>query len=840
MPSFRARLKLVAASLATLIGCGGGGGPTLAPIDPVSGRVNEEITIPLVIDNPSGQTVALSVEDPMLPSFDLVTTLSTDVTGGTFRWVPLSSHAGTHELTFVLTAGHGGAEYDRESVVVEILPAADAAPVFVRPGAGGTYDLTQAPCVSFDVEVRDDDSDMVTIGTRSDPPEGATLTSAGPKRATFDWCPTPDQVASSERWTVQLEADDGDHPAVEHDYVIVLRSGPTREGCPGEPPTITLRSPLMDERVTSGTTYGVEAQVTDDVGLRDAPLLYYSTSAPEDPSHPDVTLFELVTFTDDGGGSFVARIPSLGLAMGEETTVYYFVSATDNDDATGTACDHRTDSALVSFVAVGGTRPDGMLAQCEPCSASTECSSGICAATAGGGKCVDSCSGGGVCASGTCGATVTTEGGTRAGCGPAGEICGGSSGSCTDDARENDDSIGTASTYSSAIDDGQICSGDDDYVAIAASRGDRVTVTIDGFVTAEGDLDLQLRNATGAVLAESASVRDIETASACADGSSSMVYARVYGYGGAQNAYQLSASVAPDSTCGCADDSYENDDGQASARSVTFASTTDGERADFDGVLCGADDDWIAIPMSGPGRIQISLLFTDASGDIDLHLYDPSGVRIGASLGSTDEESIDAMVSGGGTYALRVFTYGTGNPDGYLGEVIRTVGTGCSSTLECPTDTVCASGSCASDVCTSDASCPAMHSCPTAGPSGATRHCAADCSVNSDCRSSEACKWFVEGRGCGRRGSGANGDGCASYADCGGQRACLGWPGGYCARAGCTSNADCESGTYCVSSGGVNVCALHCVSAPCREAEGYTCEYTPTMGDVARFVCLPG
>lgn len=817
--------------------CDGGAAPALAPIDPATGRVNEELRIAIAIDNPSARPVALSLEGPMLPSFDRVTTLSTSPSGGTFTWVPLSSHVGSHELTFVLGAP-GGGEYDRQSVLVTIEPAADAAPVFVRPGAGGTYDLTVSPCVTFDVEVRDDDSERVEIGTRSDPPAGATLANAGDKRATFDWCPTPDQVGASERWTIELFADDGDHPPVEHDYVVVLRSGPARSGCPGSPPVVTIRSPLMNERVVSGSTYPVRVTVTDDMGLRDPPLLYYTTTEPENPSAPDVTEFQLATFTDDGGGSFTARIPSLGLAEGMEAAVFYLVSATDNDDPSGSACDHRTDTELVRFIAVGGPRPDGSLAECEPCSASSECASGICAATAGGGRCVDSCSGSGVCDAGECGATVTTEGSTRAGCGPARDLCGSGTGSCADDPREPNDSIAAATPYTGPITDGRICAGNDDYFRISVPGGHRVTVTVDGFVHAAGDLDLELRSSTGTILGSSASVRDVESVNYCNAGAATSVYARVYGYGSSQNSYSLRADVAPDPGGCCTDDGFEEDDTQAEARSVSFVDDV----AQFEGVVCGADDDWIAVPMSGPGRIEILVGFTHASGDVDLTLYGPTGVYVAGSYGVGDWESIDAMVSGGGTYALRIFAYGDGNPEGYVGEIRRTIGASCTSTSECPLDNVCAGGSCASDACASSGDCPAMHSCPETGPAGAPRHCASACTVNAQCRAGEACKWFVGGRGCGRTGRGANGDPCTSSADCGGQRTCLPWPGGYCARAGCTSNADCEPGTYCISEGGIHVCAVDCPTLdddPCRYAEGHYCDWRPTLGGGWQWVCVP-
>jgi hypothetical protein len=134
-----------------------------------------------------------------------------------------------------------------------------------------------------------------------------------------------------------------------------------------------------------------------------------------------------------------------------------------------------------------------------------------------------------------------------------------------------------------------------------------------------------------------------------------------------------------------------------------------------------------------------------------------------------------------------------------------------------------------------------MHSCPVAGPSGAVQHCALACTVNGDCRSGERCKWYVGARGCGVYGGGANGASCSSAADCGGQRTCLAWPGGYCARAGCTSQTDCEAGTRCVPEGGVNVCAVDCAADfdLCRWAEDHWCDYRTDTSGTVREVCVP-
>ncbi|MBZ0118809.1 MAG: PPC domain-containing protein, partial [Sandaracinaceae bacterium] len=376
------------------------------------------------------------------------------------------------------------------------------------------------------------------------------------------------------------------------------------------------------------------------------------------------------------------------------------------------------------------------------------------------------------------------------------------------------------------ITDGQICADDDDYFRIDGAFGDRVTVTLDGFTHAAGDLDLQLRSSTGTILASSATVRDMESASACIGEGADRVYARVFGFMGAQNAYAL--RVDREAGACCTDDGGEPDDTRSSARPLVGT--------DFDGTICPMDDDWIAVPVTGPSRIEATLIFTHAMGDLDLELYAPDGTLAGYSRGITDEESIGIDVGTAGTYALRVLGYG-GAGNQYLGMVTLTARSGCTTSRDCPTDRVCSAGTCIPGACTG--TCPAMHTCSTGGPPPAANWCAMACTVNADCRSTEACKWFPEGRGCGARGSAANGDACATLADCGGQRACLSWPRGYCARAGCTSNSDCESGTYCVAQGGLNVCAKSCVVEDCREADGYTCAFRPTLGGTDRFVCVP-
>ena len=804
-----------------LAACGGDGvAPTLAPVAPRTVAVNETLTIALAVTNPDALPLTWSVTGPDLPGFDRVATVSGDALRGEFRWTPLVSHVGVHDVTFVATSSAGVA---RTTTTITVTPAADSAPVFLRPGAGATFDLTRDPCVQFDVEVRDDDSANVTIAERSLFPTGATLEQMDAKSAVFSWCPAPDQIEASERWTIALSADDGDHPATAHDFVAVLRAG-ARMDCPGADPMVALVSPSADARVTTAGGFDVVATASDVEGLRDAPLLYWTTTMPDDLTKPDITLFSQVNFVVEGA-QFRARVP-LTLADGEERPVWLLASATDNDDAGGTLCDHRSDTPLIAVTAVGGAGGGG-LALCAACTASIECVSGICATGAGGGRCLAACAGPGAsCAAGACLSVTRVEGVVSNACGDVSVACS-LGGVCVDDAREENDDRTTATTYTTPITNGVICAGDSDWYRIAATTGTRVDVTLDGFRHSAGDLDLQLVSATGAIVASSAGTTDIETAGLCVAATGSL-YARVFGYD-TDVAPSYALRVATMAGACCVDDPGEPDDTRTTPRTAAPS---------FDGTVCPRDDDWLAVDVAAASTLTATIVF-DLSADLDLELYAPDGTVIGFSRGTSDTETLTVAVSPG-RHTLRVFGYAGATSD-YLGELMLTARTTCTSTLACPTGTVCSAGSCVASACSSAATCPSMHTCPVSGPTSTGRVCSAPCALNADCRSSEACKWFAEGRYCGARGTAANGAACSSYGSCGGQRACLAMPGGYCARAGCARNSDCETGTYCARVGAGNVCALSCLAgaSTCRLAEGYSCRSVSDVAGTSQLLCLP-
>ena len=813
-------------SLLTLnvVGCPSGEQPTLLSIERTVARVNETVVIDIGVVNPAGLPIRYRFAPTRpIPALDSVTTINGSTSSGELRWTPLASHVGMHELTITITSP-GGQVYDTETAIVEVMPSSDAAPVFVEPGAGGTYDLARDPCVRFRVEIRDDDSPSVGIqGRMGALPAGATVTADGAKSAALEWCPTSDQIAASSRWTVGLEADDSDHPPVPHDYVVVLRGGGGMN-CMGALPVIEVLSPAGGDRVTSGAGYEVRARVTDDVGLRDAPILYWTTETPSDPSRPDVTLFEQALFERGTGDEYIARVPSLGLAVDEEREVFIVLSATDNDDATGTLCDQHVDTALGSFFAVGGM--GGSLNICSTCSASIECASGICAPSSGGAvclaSCTDTCNGGLVCTS-----VTTSEGSRTNACtGAAGSVSAACTTACVNDGNEPNNSSAQATVLRTSA-SGQICGGDHDIFAIpAATRGAQIEVTLTGFTSTDGDLDLRLMTAAGAILGSSAGVTDMERVTYCAANGDTL-YADVFGFDGAQNPYNIGLVVRP-AGC-CVNDPNEPDDSAFTGRLVTGG--------EFDGTLCAEDNDYRTFDVMAPSTARISVI-PGGAAVVDIELYDAAGNMIATSMDVGGVATITRVLSPA-RYAVRVFGYmNTG--DDYLGEVVLTpAGSTCTTTPDCGAGQVCASSMCRSDDCTSAAMCPAMHLCPDPGPSTAASDCGLSCLVNADCRSSEACKWFREGRACGTRGTGALGAACASFRDCGVQRSCIDWPGGYCTRARCGRNSDCESGSFCVTASSATACAIDCAADATRCRAGYTCRTITDIAGSARSVCVP-
>ncbi len=108
------------------------------------------------------------------------------------------------------------------------------------------------------------------------------------------------------------------------------------------------------------------------------------------------------------------------------------------------------------------------------------------------------------------------------------------------------------------------------------------------------------------------------------------------------------------------DDAYEENDNLSSAYNIT---SNDGSWLSFiDGPGIQADDDWYQIyAFSGSERLVANCTFDHSQGDIDLRLYNETGVELATSHSTTDNESIDRTVSSEGFYYLELSYGNAGN-----------------------------------------------------------------------------------------------------------------------------------------------------------------------------------
>jgi hypothetical protein len=139
-----------------------------------------------------------------------------------FRWTPLAEHVGMH--TFDFTASDSSST-TTVTIQIDVRAANGSAPIFRQPLGTGT--VLSTACADLNVVIDDQDSAMVTIAQEAPIIDGAQLTIVDGLDATWHWCPTAAQIAASNRYTLELSADDGENPKTIKDYVIVLGGSST-------------------------------------------------------------------------------------------------------------------------------------------------------------------------------------------------------------------------------------------------------------------------------------------------------------------------------------------------------------------------------------------------------------------------------------------------------------------------------------------------------------------------------------------------------------------------------------------------------------------------------------
>lgn len=624
-------LTLIAMSaLASLPSCTGGLPPQIIGLSDQVAQVGTELKIVLSGTDPDGGNLSYSYRADV-PDLAGNADLTRSPDGaGLFRWTPLAADVGQWYFDFTVSDGSHATTVTIQIDVKSAIGSATA-PVFRKPlGTGTTIDLAQTQCVNLDVVVEDQDTPEVVIGQEEPVIEGATLMATSGQAATWTWCPSAAQAVADGRYTLTLSADDGANPKTLKTYLLVLR-GNTRPDCPGTAPVIT-------HTATNQTTIldlAITAQISDDKGLKQPPLFYYSTTPPASP--PDLgAMTQLATTLTSGdmkSGAWTATVPNPVATQpsGQSATVYYLFVADDDDDPMG-ACDHATTSSTYQLKVTSNGSAN--LPACAPCSADPQCGAGDeCVRIGAGaqGYCLQACGSG--CPSGyTCStAPITSVGGASARqCVPQAGTCGGAQTTCVDDAYEENDTRIQASTQPPlAPNTYQMTScpsatgsfSDDDWYKLNLTTSSRVDVMLAG--GPETDLDLHLYKSDGTLLSSSTSLDPSEEIIKCLPAAT--YYVKVNAYGHAKNDYYLDYARTSQVCPTCVDDASEDDDTRSQARAAfvqPYSSMND--------QLCPGDDDWYQVLLFNGDKLTVDLTFTqlDSTGDLDLHFYDSRGVDL--------------------------------------------------------------------------------------------------------------------------------------------------------------------------------------------------------------------
>lgn len=663
--------------------------PTFTPIDDAVAFVGSELVIALHAKDPEGDPLEFGFRtdhpDVCRDGRCRAEIRTYDDGNGVFRWTPRPEDAGVWEFEFQVSDGSTLA-VERVTIEVRSSVGYHGAPLFILPlGTGTTLDLTQSGCVDLDVVVNDPDSSGVELVLEPPFLGGAELTADSGFAGTFTWCPSDEQIDADDRYRLTFSASDGKNPKTMKDYLLVL-SRPPKAGCAGEAPEL-LHTPAP---VSSIQDIVISVEVEDDVGLKAAPLLYYSTTQPSKP--PELAqMIQVEMAPQDGGslagGTFAARVPNpvTALPAGTSATLYYVLAARDNDDPAG-GCDHLTLEPSGGYHAMTITNPgtgptaDPGLPPCEPCTADAQCGGAAdqCVVVGAGAAsfCLAACDGG--CPAGfTCSASpvVSVDGVGARQCVPVSGTCGAAPPpvvGCADDPAEENDSRAAAAaraplppgSYDGLVscNDGA-ANDDEDFFRITLAGDAQVEVELAGGDAS--DLDLKLLDAAGALIAVSDGYESAESVSVCLGAGD--YYLRVYAYEApARNPYTLSWSKTGTSCAAvCAADPREDDDSAAEARWVSLGSP----HVSTGNTICAGDDDWYEVDLAAGETLVVDLTFTqeDYDEDLDLHFYDAAGVDLTpcseddpSTCSAFQGQSVDSneyyehTAEAGGTYYLVV------------------------------------------------------------------------------------------------------------------------------------------------------------------------------------------
>lgn len=642
----------------------------LLPIEPVRVAAGEQLQVRVNANNPQSLPLQWTALMPDLPGVASTWDIAGTTDGALFQWTPLPSHVGEHVVNIEATDGQ---QTVAEVVRVSVTAGAGSAPRFDAGNQGLLVDLSLTSCAEATLTVTDPDSDAVVFSAADNAPAGLSVSRVGPRQMRLSWCPSQAQLDRSLRWSFDLIADDGTS-ATRLNYTIVFRR-PQREGCDGTTPEIAIVSPQKGDELTSTDGYEVLIEASDREGLRQPPVLFWTTDTVADESAPALAAFQVANCTSVAGSTsqFVCVVPDLGLAPEQQAIVNALASVTDNDDESGSACDKTADTELTRFVALpsaGGPLPARAL--CAACTASSQCGDGLCTlGPVGALICQPACTP-------TCDTCVERRSANAEVVSVCADECAADE-VCAPDSNEPNDVLDDATILIDPSISGRICPTDTDLFAIEVTDGQRLQVTLQ-IADCGGDLDLGLSTLAGSPISVSAGTTRTETITFCpgADASDDgLVIAEVIGFEDADGDYTL--RVEPLEGPCCVDDPLEENDSASLAISLESGDV-------IEATICPDDSDFYEVTLDAPGTLRALLVFESDTVDLDMDLLDSSG-RIVDSAATLSDELLRVPLTAG-RWQVRVYGF-RGDAGDYLLEVETTASRACTADGDCDAGDVC-------------------------------------------------------------------------------------------------------------------------------------------------------
>lgn len=761
-----------------------------------------------------------------------------------FSWTPGNADVGDYALTLIVKDNHGNQTLETINLeVIDMGVGGGEWGRFIEPvGEAAVLNLDETSCFETNVVVQADQlaPEELNVVLAPPSPTTASLISNGFKSYRLTWCPQSQETTNQVNFPFIFKATTtrGFAP-IEKRFLVRLRST-SRSDCPGSAPNLNHQT-LMDYQGVNNLK--VELEVTDDIGVKSAPTLFYqavSTQLSTGPSPSDWTSVVMNGQGEDLSNIWTGVIPAVPLPEG--AIIYYRFLVSDDDDPTGVACDHSVESEVFqvnylwnpSLASIGA----GL---CEPCIDDIQCGGfdDRCLGTSGtnDGICAQTCDLNRACPTGyRCQEEVSINLVTSMQC-VSENRCGLN---CIPDRfdtpnvtnmNNNVEQQGSM-IMSGFYDMLSICGGDQDYYLVDVPSGLTLTARIE-FDHSLGDLDLRTRAFVpmeNSPSDSSLTVSDYEEVVLSCVPNDMQALIEVFGYEGAQNQYTLNVTV-DNRPCeiACEPDAFEVSGGNATTLNASFIDLNQQVMAS----ICPQDIDVYGFEVEAGSRVEIRLDHDSNQSDLDLEILDEEDQRITFSEAQgRDVEILEFTPNTTAEYYVKVYHQsGMGNVSYTL--TVRGGSSLCSQSLDCDLGKYCdGTNSCISNSCDARNGCDSGHVCvsPIAGrlPTNQNGLCTASCTSSSQCRTGESCKAFENfTKRCAPSGTAQIGATCSSFEDCAGNLICLPAPGGYCAVGGCRSNQDCSGDALCETIQNLPACLKRCnTDADCARSDLYCRDFT--------------